>query len=146
MRLTAPAPPGADLVLLYDGLCGFCNRAVQFILARDHGGRMRFAPLQGEFARALLARRPELSRIDSLILVEHAGRPDRERVTTRSEAVLGIWNYVGGPWRAVNLLRLVPRPVRDWGYDRFARIRRSLFGRFDSCPLPALDVRARFID
>jgi predicted DCC family thiol-disulfide oxidoreductase YuxK len=138
--------PPTDLVLLYDGLCGFCNHAVQFVLARDPGGAMRFAPLQGEFARALLARQPELSRVDSLILVEHAGRSGEERATTRSEAVLRIWSYVGGPWRAGNLLRLVPRPLRDWGYDRFARFRYRLFGRFDSCPIPAADVRARFID
>jgi len=144
--VAAATPPPTDLVLLYDGLCGFCNRAVRFILARDPGGTMRFAPLQGEFARDLLARRPELSRVDSLILVDHAGRPGEEHVATHSEAVLRIWNYVGGPWRVVNLLRLAPRPLRDWGYDRFARFRYRLFGRFDSCPIPAADVRARFID
>jgi predicted DCC family thiol-disulfide oxidoreductase YuxK len=139
-------PPPADLVLLYDGLCGFCNRAVRFVLARDPGGPMRFAPLQGEFAREVLARWPGLNGVDSLILVEHAGRPGEERVTTRSEAVLRIWNYIGGPWRAVSVLRFIPGPLRDWGYAPFARFRYRLFGRFDACPIPAADVRARFID
>src|SRR6185436_14356621 len=61
---------GNGPVLLYDGLCGFCNGTVQFVLARDRRGVMRFATLQGEFARGIVARHPELAGVDSLILVE----------------------------------------------------------------------------
>lgn len=133
-----------DLVLLYDGLCGFCNGTVQFILARDHGGSMRFAPLQGDFARETFARHPDLRGIDSLVLVERGATPADERVLVRSEAVLGIADYLGGAWRAARALRLVPRALRDWGYDLFARFRYRLFGRYDACPVPSPEVRARF--
>ena len=74
-------------VLLYDGVCGFCNGMVQFVLPRDRTGRLRFAPLQGDFARDVLTRHPELAGVDSLILVE-ADDTDRERVSVRSESVL----------------------------------------------------------
>ncbi len=134
-----------DWVLLYDGLCGFCNGTVQFILARDPSGSMRFAPLQGEFARRVLDRHPELRSVDSLILVRPGATPGEERALVRSEAVLGIADYLGGAWRAADVLRLVPRPLRDWGYDLFARFRYRLFGRYDACPVPSPEVRARFL-
>jgi predicted DCC family thiol-disulfide oxidoreductase YuxK len=132
------------LVLLYDGVCGFCDATVQFIIDRDRRGEMRFAPLQGEFAADVLQRHPELKTVDSLILVERTSS-GVERISTRSEAVVRIGEYLGHGWGAARLLRIVPRFLRDAGYDLFARFRYRLFGRLDSCPVPAPAVRARFI-
>jgi len=131
-------------VLLYDGLCGFCDRTVQFILARDPGGSMHFAPLQGEYARQVLSEHPSLRDVDSLILVEAVAEPHLALV--RSDAVLAIADYLGWPWRAAAAFRIVPRALRDWAYDLFARHRHRLFGRYDACPLPSPEVRARFLD
>ncbi len=131
-------------VLLYDGLCGFCDRTVHFVLARDPAGRMRFAPLQGEYARQVLNEHPSLRDIDSLILVEAVDEPHTPLV--RSDAILAIADYLGWPWRGAAVFRIVPRVLRDWAYDLFARHRYRLFGRYDACPLPSPDVRARFID
>lgn len=133
-----------DLVLLFDGVCGFCDRTVRFVLARDRDGSMRFAPLQGEFARDVFARHPELRGADSLVLVESPGRPE-ERVATRSEAVLRIAAYIGGSWRVLALFRIVPRAVRDAGYTLFARFRYRLFGRYDTCAVPSPEERSRFV-
>ena len=132
-------------VLLYDGVCGFCDSTVQFIIKRDRRGEMRFAPLQGEFAGQVLRRHPELNGVDSLILVERAGT-GAEVVSARSEAVVRIGEYLGGGWSAARLLRVVPRFLRDAVYDLFARFRYRLFGRMDACPIPSPAVRARFID
>jgi predicted DCC family thiol-disulfide oxidoreductase YuxK len=131
-------------VLLYDGLCKFCNGAVRFVLARDRDGRMRFAPLEGEFARQVLKEHPSLRDADSLILVEPGDRAPSPLV--RSAAVLAIAHYLGWPWRAAAVLRLVPRAFRDWAYDLLARHRYRLFGRYDACPPPNPVVRARFIE
>jgi predicted DCC family thiol-disulfide oxidoreductase YuxK len=133
------------LVLLYDGSCGFCDRSVQFILRRDAGGSMKFAPLQGEFAARILQQRPDLRSIDSLVLVDTVGDGGNARVSIRSAAVLDVAEYLGGPWRTARILRLVPAVLRDWGYDLFARYRYRVFGRCDSCPIPAADQRARFL-
>ncbi|HQR17932.1 MAG TPA: DCC1-like thiol-disulfide oxidoreductase family protein [Gemmatimonadales bacterium] len=133
-------------VLLYDGLCGFCDRTVQFVLARDPGGRMRFAPLQGDFAGDVLRRFPALAGVDSLVLVDVDGPPPGAPPLVRSDAILSIVDYLGWPWRAAVVFRLVPRFVRDWAYDLFARHRYRLFGRYDACPLPSPGTRARFID
>jgi len=132
------------VVLLYDGLCGFCNGTVRFVLAHDRLGTMRFAALQGGFARGVLGRHPELAGVDSLILVDRAGAPD-EQVSVRSEAALHIVGYLGGIWGIARVLRLVPRVLRDWGYDLFARFRYRLCGRYDACPVPELSVRERFL-
>lgn len=132
-------------VLLYDGLCGFCDRTVQFVLARDPAGSMKFATLQGDFATTVLGQRPELQSVDSLILVETGTDGSATRVLVRSGAVIGIAEYLGGPWRAASLFRVIPAVLRDWGYDVFARHRYRLFGRYDACPIPTPEQRARFI-
>lgn len=130
-----PAP-----LLLYDGLCGFCDGAVQFILRHDRRGALRFAPLQGEAARDVLARHPALAGVDSLILVEG------DTVRVRSDGALQVARLMGGAWPAVAaVLRIVPRPVRDWAYDLIARYRFRLAGRREACRLPTAKERGRFV-
>jgi predicted DCC family thiol-disulfide oxidoreductase YuxK len=133
------------LVLLYDGLCGFCDRVVQFVLARDRDGSMKFAPLQGAFALAVLSRHPEMQNVDSLVLVR--GSPGSESVTAKSVAVIEILRYLGGVWTVVAaLMRVVPRFIGDAAYTAFAGVRYRVFGRHDACPIPSPEQRARFID
>ena len=127
-------------ILLYDGLCGFCDGTVQFILRHDRRGTMQFATLQGETGQRVLSRMPDLQGVDSLVLLEG------DRVRIKSEAALRIAGYLGGAWKLALALRIVPRVVRDWAYDLFARHRYRLFGKHDSCPIPAPEVRARFIE
>ncbi|MDF2823026.1 MAG: thiol-disulfide oxidoreductase [Mycobacterium sp.] len=131
-------------VLLYDGICGFCNGAVQTILRLDRHGSMRFAALDSDFAREVIARHPELAGVDSVVFVDAAGQPD-ERVTVRSAAALRVVDYLGGPYRALSVAGLIPAPVRDRLYDGFARIRYRVFGTKDTCPIPTPEVRARFV-
>ena len=133
-------------VLLYDGLCGFCDGTVQFILERDRRRTLRFATLQGDFARDVMARHPELAGVDSLVLVEPDVGSGRETVYVRSAGALRVARYLGGAWHLARVVTIVPRPLRDWAYDAFARIRYRVFGRYDSCPIPTPEQRALFID
>ncbi len=138
-------PAGEPLVLLYDGLCGFCDRTVQFVLARDRAGTMRFAALQSAFAEDVIARHPEIRDVDSLILV----RPDGsgETVLVKWRAVTALLHYLGGAWKGISILmRLIPPFIGDAAYTAFARIRYRIFGRYDACPIPSPGQRARFID
>lgn len=88
----------------------------------------------------MLARHPGLAGVDSVVFV------DAGRAHTRSDAVIELGRYVGWPWRALRALRVIPRPLRDWGYDLVARARYRTFGRYDACPLPPPEARARFLD
>jgi predicted DCC family thiol-disulfide oxidoreductase YuxK len=134
-------------ILLYDGICGLCNRLVQFCLTRDAGGGLHFASLQSDFAALILQRhgfnRPDL---DTLYFVANCGRPE-ERLSTRSDAVIFVLLQIGGIWTVVAaLLRIVPRWLRDWGYKIVARNRYRVFGRSQSCLLPEEKYRTRFLD
>lgn len=131
-------------VLLYDGVCGFCNKAVQTILKHDRRGELRFAALQSEYGQAVLGRHPELRGVDSVVFVERG--PGGERVHVRSGASLRVAAYLGGAWKLFLAARVVPAPVRDFFYDLVARYRYRFFGKYDACLLPPPEVRARFIE
>jgi predicted DCC family thiol-disulfide oxidoreductase YuxK len=140
---TGPVTAGGAPVLLYDGLCGFCNTTVQFILGHENRHSLRFAALQGQFSAGVKQRHPELNTIDSLVWVE--GEGEGEQVAVRSAAALKVVNYMGGLWKIYLVFGLVPAPARDFLYDLFAKHRYRFFGRYGSCPVPTADVRTRFI-
>ncbi|MDT7540778.1 MAG: hypothetical protein QOE33_682 [Acidobacteriota bacterium] len=132
--------------MLYDGVCGFCNKSVKLILDRDRRGTMRFAALQSDFGKAVIARHPELQGVDSVVVLETSPETGREQVFVRSAAAMRLASYLGGFWKLFLVFRIVPAPLRDHLYDTFARNRYRLFGKYDACPLPTTEVRARFID
>jgi predicted DCC family thiol-disulfide oxidoreductase YuxK len=127
-------------LLFYDGGCGLCHRAVRFVIRADpDGDAFVFAPLGGEtFERLLPAPRPALP--DSLIVRTHAGA-----LLVRSAAVVHVLRRLGSPWTAVAaVVALVPRVLRDAGYDAVARLRRRLFARpAEACPRLPAPLRAR---
>jgi predicted DCC family thiol-disulfide oxidoreductase YuxK len=135
-------------IVYYDGLCGLCDGFVRLIVARDRLARYRFAPLQGETARVRLG--PDL-RIDELSTVmledDPALRPigTTDGVRVKSDAALAILAGLGHGWQAVGVLRIVPRPIRDWVYDVIARHRFRWFGRREACRIPGPDERDRFL-
>lgn len=126
-------------VVWFDGVCGLCNRFVDFVLARDRHRRFRFAPLQGRAAAARFGPAPPAG--SETVLLEHDGV-----LSDRSTAALRIVAGLGGPWRLVGLLRVVPRPLRDLAYDWVARHRYGWFGKRDTCRLPTPEERAAFLD
>lgn len=138
-------------LLLYDGTCGFCAASVQWVLARDRVGTLRFAPLQGETARPILARHPELAGVDSVVWVE--GREQAletlkalERVRVRSDAALAVGRYLGGFWGvAARIAAPVPRALRDRVYDLIARHRHKLTRNGPECLVPTAEERGRFL-
>jgi predicted DCC family thiol-disulfide oxidoreductase YuxK len=144
-RPTDTEAPPVDLstglpVLYYDGTCGFCATSVQWVLRRDQRRTLRFAALQGETARPILALHPELASVDSVVWVEG------DRVAVRSAAALAVARYLGGGWSvAARLAALVPRPIRDWSYNLIARHRHKLTANGPECLVPTPAERARFL-
>jgi len=139
------ASPGFERLVLFDGVCGFCEAAVQWLLERDPGGRFRFAPLQGETARRLRERHPEIpSGVDSLVYVE--ALEGRERVHLRTAAIVAVCRALPRPPFWVGALAVLPTSVADFVYSLFARTRYRLFGRRDTCRVPSPEERERFLD
>jgi len=139
-------------IVLFDGVCNFCDSSVNFIIEHDHERYFKFAPLQSEEGRRLanqfgfsseIAGDPDpgsdLIPIDSVILVED------DRAYTHSTAALRIIRRLGSPWSWLYGFIVVPKSIRDYFYKLFARYRYRVFGKKDQCMLPSPEVRARFL-
>ena len=139
-------------VVLFDGVCNFCDASVNFIIDHDKGGYFKFAPLQSDEGQRLanqygfksataasLEPKSDLIPIDSVILVEEG------KAYTHSTAALKILKRLGSPWSWMYAFVVIPKPLRNWAYNLFARYRYRLFGKKDQCMLPSPEVRARFL-
>src|SRR6187200_656133 len=134
----------AELVL-FDGVCGLCNRLNQFILERDSADRFRFAPLQGQLASEPLARYGRSAvDLDTVYVVADFGGPE-ERLLDKSRAIFHVLGRLGGFWSVARVLSLLPRPVTDAAYSFVARHRYQWFGQSEVCLLPEPRHRAKFI-
>ena len=130
------------LRVFYDGHCGLCHGAVKFLLARDRdGSHFRFAPLQGETLPRLVPPEARAVLPDSGVVLTAGGA-----LLTRSTGVIALLVELGGGWRAfAAALRIVPRPIRDAGYDLVARVRKRLVAApAGVCPMIPPALRARF--
>ena len=132
-------------VLLYDGECGLCNRLVRALLRADQAGRLHYAPLQSEPAQAYLRGQGlPVTDFDSLVFV-----PDWNRTADapllRTNGALAACAEVGGVWRVVAWLRVLPAWLRDPFYKLVARSRYALFGAYRPAPLPEPEWEKRFL-
>jgi predicted DCC family thiol-disulfide oxidoreductase YuxK len=128
-------------IVVFDGVCNFCNASVSFILAHDRAGAFRFAALQSKTGRRLLERAAlEPLDSDTFALIEGPC------CVVRSDAVLAVARRLPAPWKWGVALAVVPRPWRDALYRLIARHRYRWFGRRDVCMRPTPDVRERFLE
>ncbi len=130
---------GEQPIVFFDGVCGLCSHAVDFVMARDANATFRFAPLQGETARSLLPE-SDTQNLDSMAVSIDG------RIYRRSSAVVRMLWGLGPHWQlAGGLLWLIPLPLRDLGYRIVAKQRYRLFGKHESCRLPTPEERERFL-
>ncbi|MBN6889495.1 putative DCC family thiol-disulfide oxidoreductase YuxK [Cytobacillus horneckiae] len=127
-------------VILFDGVCNFCDRSVQFIIKRDHQAVFQFASLQSESGKKLLKKHGVPEDTDSFIFV------DGEKYYDRSSAALHVFKHLPGGWKLLYGLIVLPKPIRDAFYQLIAKNRYKWFGRKESCMLPTPDERKRFLD
>jgi predicted DCC family thiol-disulfide oxidoreductase YuxK len=127
-------------VLLFDGVCNLCAGSVRFVVDRDPGGRFRFAPLQSDVARDLLADHDvDPDDLDTVVLLEEG------EAYTKSDAALRVARDLEGPSSLAWHTRFVPRIVRDAVYDLVATVRYDVFGKKDRCMVPTPQLRERFL-
>lgn len=144
--MPADAPHHPDTIF-YDSHCGLCHHWVKFVMPRDADGtKFRFAPLQGPtFAER--SDEAERAALPDSIIVQRAGDETADDLLVKSTAVLHILRRLGGSWALLaGIGRLVPRPLRDWTYDRVASVRHRLFKKpNEACPLMPPELRGRFL-
>jgi predicted DCC family thiol-disulfide oxidoreductase YuxK len=137
-----PAAIPAAGIVLFDGHCNFCSGVVNFLIDRDPPGRLKFAALQSETGRRLLAEHglPMPDEPDTMVFIEGG------RALIRSDAALATTKYLRGLWPLARVGSLVPRFLRDPVYKLVARNRYRWFGRTEACRVPTPAIRARFLD
>lgn len=139
-----PAMP-LRAVIVFDGVCVLCNGWVRFLLRHDRRQRYRFAAMQGDAGRRLLAGNG-LDPDDpmSFLLIEYDRGP-MPRIATDTDAMQRVLVGLGGAWRMAAVIVLLPRGLRDRLYRLIARNRYRWFGRRDACFVPGHDQAWRFI-
>jgi predicted DCC family thiol-disulfide oxidoreductase YuxK len=126
---SVPKFPDDKPLIVFDGVCVLCNGFARFVAKRDSANRFRFAEAQSPLGGALF-RHYGLDDIDfeTNLLVQDG------RASGRMEAFARILAQLGGPWPAAKIVLALPRPARDWLYDRIAKNRYRIFGRYETCP------------
>ena len=126
-------------LLLFDGICNFCNNWVNFIIRRDKEKKIRFATLQSDAGKSLLKKFNTPSNEDTVVLI------DDEKAFTKSSAVLRVMKHIGGIYYPLFLFIIVPKYIRDLCYETIARNRYKWWGKRNECMIPTPDVKDRFI-
>ena len=127
-------------IVLFDGVCNFCNGSVNFIIEHDKAGYFKFSPLQSEMGEQLMAKHDiDKTDTDSVIVIED------KKAYTHSTGALRIARKLDGLWSWAYAFRIVPQPIRDFCYKTFAKYRYRLFGRRDECMMPTPEIRTRFL-
>ena len=137
MENSSPHSP----LLFFDGVCGLCNRSVDFLIERDKARVFRFAPLQGELAKRLLEEKDTKEIVPKAMVLWEDGK-----IYRGSTAVLRALTHLPG-WRLPSRLALlIPCFLRDAVYAFIARNRYRWFGKSETCRLPSAEERTLFYD
>jgi predicted DCC family thiol-disulfide oxidoreductase YuxK len=131
----------AGPILLYDGECGVCSGSIQWILAHERPNHLRFAALQSDLGKRLRAHTNVPENIDSVLWIET--KDGQVKARQWSSALVSVLCYIGGPWRLLAGIRIIPRPLRDAAYRLFARHRLKFAPT--SCLIPPPETRPRFL-
>ena len=141
---TDKLPPSigvSDKVILFDGICKLCNAWSNFIIKHDRHRVFKLCSVQSKEGKQILLHFGLPSETYETMLYVEGNQSFQ-----KSEAFFQIMTQLGYPWKIVCIFNVIPKPLRDWMYDRIALNRYSLFGKYDYCTLPSPDHEARFLD
>ena len=128
----------SEKIIFFDGVCGLCNKTVNFLMRIDKRQNLKFAPLQGQTAQGRLPAEI-IEDLNTLIFYENG------KLSNRSTAVLRAIKTIGGFWRLLYVFIIIPSPMRDWIYKTVAKNRYKWFGKHDTCRMPTPEERGRLL-
>jgi predicted DCC family thiol-disulfide oxidoreductase YuxK len=128
------------LIILFDGVCNFCNFWVNFLLDRSKKDKFRFTPLQSENGEEILKKfNLSTKDFDTFVLI------DGDKYYIRSTAALIVAKNLPGLWKVLYALIIIPGPLRDFLYNLVAKNRYKLFGKKEACRIPTAEERSKFL-
>ena len=126
--------------IIFDGVCVLCNGWVKFVLRFDRRENFHFVIAQSELGEEIYAQLGLKSYdYDTFIIVKNG------EMFTKLDGVFALMSGIGWPWKILSIGKILPKPLKDWMYDRVAKNRYALFGKRDTCMMPTPEVKARFI-
>ena len=127
-------------VILFDGVCNFCNASINFIIDHDPEKRFKFAPLQSEIGQEILRKfNKNTKNFDSVFLLKN------NTLYQKSDAALEITKHLSGFWKYLAVFNIFPTSFLNFFYDIIAKNRYRFFGKADSCRIPTPELRERFL-
>ena len=127
-------------IILFDGICNFCNRTINIILKYDQDTYFQFAASQSNAGINILQQfKLDQKASASVILI------DNEKVYTKTDAVIQIAKHLSGWPKLFRFIKFIPKSIRNFGYDLIAKNRYTLFGKKLSCMVPDVSIRHRFL-
>lgn len=127
-------------IILFDGVCNFCNSTVNFVLRQDKVNIFLFAPLQSEAGQKLLAQNKlPTQNFDSFVLIEDG------KTYSSSSAALKVLQKLPWYWQWTQVFWIVPKPLRNWVYGFVAKNRYKWFGKKEQCMIPKQEWKHRFL-
>ena len=127
-------------IIIFDGVCNFCNGAINFIIKHDPQARFSFTPMQTELAETLIQKHNITNvGVDTFLLIKN------DKCYIWTDAALEITKDLSGYWYLFNLMKIIPRSFRDFLYKLFARNRYKLFGKRSICMTPTEEIKGRFV-
>ena len=128
-------------ILLFDGVCNFCDSSANLIIGLDKNARFRFTTLQSDVGQAILGKHQLATNDFDSVVVVH-----KDKFYLKSDAALKVFEELGGLWSLLSLLKIIPKSIRDSAYDILARNRYNWFGKKDQCMIPTPELKAKFLE
>jgi predicted DCC family thiol-disulfide oxidoreductase YuxK len=127
-------------LILFDGVCNFCNASINFVIDHDPEKHFKFAALQSEIGQDILTKFNKNTKdFDSVILLKG------NQLYQKSEAALEITKHLSGFWKYLSIFGILPTFFLNFFYDIIAKNRYKIFGKADSCRMPTPELRERFL-
>ncbi len=128
-------------IIIFDGVCNFCNAIVNFIIRQDKKNVFLFTALQSESGKKLMEQyQINWQQTDSFVLIE------KNKAYTKSNAALRLYNKLPWYWKWTQLLWIFPRFIRDWVYGIIAKNRYKWWGKRKECMVPTPELKKKFLD
>ena len=135
-----PNIQSSDKVILFDGVCKLCNAWSHFIIKNDSKRNFKLCSVQSSEGQEILKHfNFSTKHFETMLYVEG------DRCYQKSDAFFKVMFILGMPWCLACIFKILPKPLRDWLYDRIALNRYALFGKYDFCSLPTADHENRYI-
>lgn len=133
--------PQNTQLILFDGVCNFCNSSINFIIDHDPEKYFKFAPLQSELGQSILEQfNKNTDDFDSVILLK------KNQLFQKSDAAIEITKHLSGSWKYLAVFGILPTFFLNFFYDIIAKNRYRIFGKTETCRIPTPELRERFCE